>query len=933
MDQERWRRVKGLFHSALEREPEERETFLGVACGGDTSLRREVELLLEKQAEAGSFLETPATGYTTVTETATVTLVGRQLGPYRVVSPLGAGGMGEVYRAHDSKLGRDVALKTLPVEFARDPARLTRFRREARTLASLNHPNIAAIYGLEESEDADCLVLELVEGETLRGPLPVAEALRIAEQIAEALGAAHDKGIVHRDLKPANIKVTPQGTVKVLDFGLAKAIWGSEGNRDLSQPSAAKDLESVAGRVLGTPGYMSPEQARGKDVDERTDIWAFGCVLYELLTGKRTFRGETLSDTIAAVLEREPDWQALPAKTPAKIRELLRQCLQKDAGRRLPNIADARRTIEEAQRGWNRWQVVGITATALAVAAIGSALWLRGPARPSDSEQWVQLTKFPDPVSQPAFSPDGHMLAFVRGPRTTYGLGQVYVKKLPDGELVQLTNDSLKKADPVFSPDGTRVAYTAVDPQFNWDTWVVPVAGGEPRPWLRNASGLTWTGPRLLLFSEIKLKYPMGIVAARDDRTSERDVYLPRNARGMALLSQASPDGNWALVAEMGANGNWDRCRVVPMDGSSQGRQVGPPSAPCSFAAWSRDGKWMYLTSKAGGLYHIWRQRFPEGQPQQFTSGITEEEGIAMAPDGRSLVTAVALESSTLWIHDARGERQISVLEGNAASPKFAPDGKKLYYRIVKAVQIFGTKRDPGELWVADVESGHSERVAPGFQPLEYDISRDGEQVAMEIQDTEGKAHLWLAPVDRSSPPRQLPSIEGQKPLFGPDGDIFFRQVEGPSSFVYRVRLDGTGLRKALPQPAFYADDISPDGQWIRIWGPLPGKVSSVVQLLPLDRGRPVLIGSNTMVQWSSSGDSMWVSAGVVPDGRTYIVPLPRGKGLPRIPEGGFHSEEEVAALPGARILDAEGTPGPSLDVYAFERHTIQRNLYRIPIP
>jgi Tol biopolymer transport system component len=593
----------------------------------------------------------------------------------------------------------------------------------------------------------------------------------------------------------------------------------------------------------------------------------------------------------------------------------------------------AGRIIAEAQRGWNRWQAAGIGAVALTLLAAGAGFWPRGPASPPDRSDWVQLTRFPDPVSQPVLSQDGRILTFVRGPRTTYGLGQVYVKQLPDGEPIQLTHDDLKKADPTFSPDGARVAYTVVDAQFNWDTWVVPLSGGEPRPWLRNASALSWTGPRQLLFSEIKIPYPRGIVAAQDDRTSGRDVYLPRNARGSADRSQASPDGKWVLVAEMSPYGNWDQCRVVPMDGSSRGRQIGPPRAPCSFGTWSPDGKWLYLTSKAGGLNHIWRQRFPDGEPEQFTSGLTEEEGIAMSADGRSLITAVALENSTLWIHDARGERQISVLEGNAAYPKFAPDGKNLYYRIVKAVPILGTKRDPGEIWVADLESGHSERVAPGFEPLNYDISRNGQQVAMEVLDGEGKPRLWLAPVDRSSPPRQIPNVEGQNPLFGPDGDIFFRGLDGPSSFVYRVRPDGTALRKALEQPAFYATNISPDGRWISLWGPLPGYQYAVVQLVSLDGGRSVVIGSNTFVQWSSSGDSLWISAGAVPDGRTYIVPMPKGNALPPFPEGGFHSEKEVAALPGALRLDAEGAPGPSIDSYAFDRHTIQRNLYRIPIP
>ncbi len=421
MQQEVWRRVEELFHAALERTPDTRQTFLDGMCGADTALRQQVEILLANEEQAGSFLEVPTIEDTAFAVTTAGFLPGRQLGPYRIISPLGAGGMGEVYRAHDSKLSRDVAIKTLPHEFSRDPERLSRLRREARTLASLNHPNIATIYGLEESDEADYLVLELVEGETLRGPLPVQTALDRACQVATALEAAHDKGIIHRDLKPANIKVTPQGRVKVLDFGLAKAIWGPKESQDLSQLANATSVESVAGQIVGTPGYMSPEQARGRDVDKRTDIWAFGCLLYELLTGKRAFPGETLQNTITAVLEREPNWQALPAKTPAQVRELLRQCLQKDAGRRLRNIADGRRTIEKAQRGWNRWRVAAIASAALAALAIGAALWLRSPLAMSDRSQWVQVTKLPDSVSQPALSPDGRMLAFIRGPSTFFG--------------------------------------------------------------------------------------------------------------------------------------------------------------------------------------------------------------------------------------------------------------------------------------------------------------------------------------------------------------------------------------------------------------------------------------------------------------------------------------------------------------------------------
>ena len=273
---------------------------------------------------------------------------GDKLGPYEILAPLGSGGMGEVYRARDSRLDRDVALKVLPDAFARDPERLARFEREAKALAALNHPNIAAIYGFEESGAVRFLVLELVPGETLTGPLPVDEAARLAHQITDAIEAAHERGILHRDLKPANIKVTPEGKVKVLDFGLAKALGADETSAgDPSQSPTMSLAATRAGTVLGTAAYMSPEQARGRPLDRRTDVWAFGCVLYEMLTGRQAFHGDTVSDTLVAVLKTDPDWAALPAGTPDYIRRLLERCLEKDPTRRLRDVGDAWLLAEE----------------------------------------------------------------------------------------------------------------------------------------------------------------------------------------------------------------------------------------------------------------------------------------------------------------------------------------------------------------------------------------------------------------------------------------------------------------------------------------------------------------------------------------------------------------------------------------------------------
>lgn len=395
MPSEHWLKVEQLYHAALEREEEQRAAYLKEACPGDDALRREVESLLAETKNTG-FLETPALQVAArmlAEKEPESYLPGQHLGFYTILSLLGAGGMGVVYRARDSKLGREVAIKVLPTAFVHDPDRLSRFQREARMLASLNHPNIATIYGLERSGGVDFLVMELIAGQTLAqrlgaGPLATEEALAISRQIAEALEAAHEKGVIHRDLKPANVKVTPEGRVKVLDFGLAKALAADDG-LDLSQAPTVTDLRTAEGRIVGTPAYMSPEQARGNPVDKRTDVWAFGCVLYELLSKKRAFPGETSPDTIAAVLEREPDWQALPLSTPPRVRGLLRRCLQKDAQRRLRDLGDARLDLEvnDTRTHSARWLVVaGATVAALAV---GSYLYFHRTPKLTEKDSIV----------------------------------------------------------------------------------------------------------------------------------------------------------------------------------------------------------------------------------------------------------------------------------------------------------------------------------------------------------------------------------------------------------------------------------------------------------------------------------------------------------------------------------------------------------------
>src|SRR5712691_6019320 len=403
---------------------------------------------------------------------------GTKLGPYEIVAPLGAGGMGEVYRARDTKLGRDVALKFLPPLFMADADRVERFEREARLLASLNHSHIGAIYGFEDAGNVPALVLELVEGDTLhdrvrRGTLPLSEALAVAQQIAEALDAAHRAGIIHRDLKPSNSKITPDGVVKVLDFGLAKALAAEGSGPDLSKSPTMTGGGTIAGVILGTAAYMSPEQARGQPVDKRTDIWAFGCILFEMLTGSSAFGRQTGTDTIAAVVGAEPEWKLLPADMPgSSIRRLLTRCLQKDARRRLHDIADARIELEDAMATPaepapvptpRRWSRLALSALSLGIATALVLLWAardrfgRRAAEQSPLDaRVIRLTDLPGLEESPAISPDGRSVAFTAG---VGGKRQVFVQLTAGGAPLQITRDTVNHECPRWSPDSSSILY------------------------------------------------------------------------------------------------------------------------------------------------------------------------------------------------------------------------------------------------------------------------------------------------------------------------------------------------------------------------------------------------------------------------------------------------------------------------------------------
>jgi Tol biopolymer transport system component len=879
---DRWQRIEALYHEMLDRPEDERGAALDRACAEDRALQAEVELLLAQEASAAGFLDTPALNVAAglVTQPRSL-MIGRRLGIFEIQGLLGAGGMGEVYRARDTRLGREVAIKILPRAFRNDPGRVARFQREARVLASLNHPHIGAIYGLEDADGVSALVMELVDGDDLSqrigaAQIPLHEALTIARQITEALEAAHAQGIVHRDLKPANIKIRRDGTVKVLDFGLAKLA---------PPPERATLTATQAGAIMGTPAYMSPEQARGEETGPQADIWSFGVVLYEMLTGVSAFSRDTVTETLASVLGTQPDYSLLRADTPANIRHLVRRCLEKDRKRRLQHIGDARIDLEDALAAHTGGAASGPAgAFADDALSLSSASASARASRRRERTAWIALASLTAAIAV-----------------ITVGWALRPVAPPPETHLEIVTPPGRNPASLAISPDGRTIVYEATGDDGS-RLWLRPLASATARPLdgTENASLPFWSPDNRSIgfFADSKLKRidvdtgavqslatatltPVGGTWSRDGTilfapNVAGGVFRVRDTGGDAALvgpgmtPQLLPDGR-RFLSSVTSQGVY----LSDIDGSP---------APRKFdglgKAWvTAPGQMLYL--RGGTLY---AQPFDE-QRLALTGQAVKVAERVVSPDGYvpavsvSAAGAIAYRSGPaplrqrqlIWFDRSGVEiGRVGDVSGQGAS--LSPNGRF----VAVSRQVDGNN----DVWLLDtrtaVPSKFTSHPSGDQSPL---WSPDGRRIVFASIRT-GVVDLYVKSLAGGSEEVLLATSANKSASdWSRDGRyLLYRSNELETGFdIWALPLQGAGKPFAVLRTEFGERDgqfSPPDAKWIAYESNRSGVSEIYVHPFPgPGREQQVSIGGGAQVRWRSDGRELFY---VALDGRLMAVPVDR---------------------------------------------------------
>ena len=851
---------------------------------------------------------------------------GIRLDSCEILELLGSGGMGEVYRGRDTQLGRDVAVKTLPEVFSRDPMRIARFEREAQVLAALNHPNIAVIHELKERDNAKYLILELVEGETLaelisRGPVPVDEAIPIARQIAEALEAAHDKGVVHRDLKPANIKITPEGRVKVLDFGLARVFESPTASKGNSQSLKLSGLNTAAGMILGTAAYMSPEQARGKEVDRRADVWAFGCVLYELLTGRQTFpQGETVADTLAGILAREPEWQALPADTPPKIRSLLERCLRKDATRRLQDMGNARIELEEAHSeseaigvagavgphvvtGREKWLKVGALVSFVVAASLGAWFFLTPVPAVSALRFEAVLPDNLVPDSGLNLSPDGEKVAYV-----TTQPPQIWVRNLQSATADPIPSTEGVTGSSIFwSDDNQNIGFFAEGKLKS-----VAAAGGPAQvlanlPAGANYTG-TWSGDVILVASDASPGGPLFQVPAGGGDPKPITELDKKKSETSHRYPRFLPDGKHYVYLVTGADAR-DRASYV---GELNSRDRWPLSGIAGEAKYSSSGHLVFIRDGALlaqpfnlGSLQLTGAAFPIADPfaptnaLSYAFSVSQTGALTFRTNARSGAAGNSAGPTALRWYDKKGA-QLDIAGGEAEfrGPELSPDGKYVAFSRGGDINVLDIANARTARVTSDPGEESNPRWSPNGKIIAFDSVRDGTtNLYQRAFGVVAEDELVL----KTDVAKSLGdwSRDGKFLVYTEGNDIWaLRLSEKPASKGTEAKpfqVTKTPFTEITPR-------ISPDGRWVAYASNEQGEYRIYVQSFP-EPGikQPVSTAGGVEPRWRHDSKEIFFytgtafpyqgNAGVVwgtpiqVDGSSLIVGAP-GQRAPRAVSG-----------------------------------------------
>ena len=807
---------------------------------------------------------------------------GSKLAHYEVVSALGKGGMGEVWRARDSKLEREVAIKTLPAEFAQDEERLARFEREAKLLASLNHPNIAAIHGFDEDNGTHFLVMELVEGDTLadrvgHGAIPVEESLKLALQIAEALAAAHEKGVIHRDLKPANIKVTPDNKIKVLDFGLAKAFSGDAAEDNAANSPTLSMAATQQGMILGTAAYMAPEQAKGQTVGKRADVWAFGCVLYEMLTGRQVFAAEDVSTILARVLDRDPDFTTLPKNLHPRLSELLEGCLQKNPGQRYHDIADVRLELEKVLAGpgglivepaiqvaamaeappqpkWPWVAAIVLTGLVALIAGFGLRPSEPGPVSRSDYELPDGINFRSTGRSVVAISPDGRYFVY-------NGTGGLYLRAMDELDARPIAGTEGDLTNPVFSPDSQWVAFWDREGQIE----KIEVSGGTP---IRvgaaegNPQGISWGVDDTLLFAQAGGIYsvsanggtPELIIEARDGELSYGPQLLPDDKGILFTVREDSADRDSAQIVVQSIDTPPDR--KVVWNGSdgryvSTGHLIYALNDDLFAIAFDLD------TLETRGSAVSLEQRVARSANSGTANYGVSDDGTLVYRVGTEANLAGA-DRSLVWVDPDGREELFAVPSGDYEWARVSPDGTEV------AVYIDGENVD---VWIADVERGTIIKLTTNAAFDGFPIwSPDGDRVVFWSNRENAPGLYWRA-ADGTGVEELLAEFEEEVRPFdwSADGSLLvFEYGVGEGRDIGVLTMEDASWTPLLDsEAAEYAPAISPDGEWIAYTSTETGGQAVYVQRFPgLGNRRQVSIGLGTEPTWSPGGDKLFYFRG-----------------------------------------------------------------------